>query len=542
MVDQTTEEDALISYPDKDLVYPSRLALRGITKQYPGCLANDHIDLDIAPGEIHALLGENGAGKSTLMKVIYGLVKPDSGSIFWRGKPIRIADPSHARNIGIGMVFQHFSLFETLTVTENIALALGTPHSAMGELRKRIEDVSKKYGMALNPDRCIHTLSIGERQRVEIVRCLVQDILLLILDEPTSVLTPQEVETLFITLRTLAAEGCSILFISHKLNEVKALCQNATVLRGGRVSGKCKPAEETPSSMARMMVGDDTPITTQYSKAEGKHTFLSVRNLSIATHDPFGTSLKNIHFEVRSGEIVGVAGVAGNGQEELLACLSGEELVIHASAINLPDGAIGNLPPAARRKLGVTFVPEERLGRGAVPNMSLRENGLLTGFFQGLVKNGLVDRQATENFAQKIINIFKVKAAGIHAHADSLSGGNLQKFIIGREVLQQPKLFIAAHPTWGVDIGAAVAIHQALIELRDSGAALLVVSEDIDELFLISDRICAIFDGQLSPLKATANTTIEEVGRWMAGDFNAPEVPVDTVTANADEEEHYVKA
>ena len=511
---------ALDELPVKDgLPMPSRLALRGITKQYPGCLANDRVDLDIKPGEIHALLGENGAGKSTLMKIIYGLVKPDQGKLYWRGNPLQIADPSHARSLGIGMVFQHFSLFETLSVTENIALALGTPAREMKTLSQKIAEVSKKYGMTLNPDRLVHTLSIGERQRVEIVRCLVQDIKLLILDEPTSVLTPQEVETLFITLRQLAKEGCSILFISHKLNEVQALCDGATVLRGGKVSGNCNPQQETPASMARMMVGDDTPIATEYIKVEGGAPFLIVSGLNKATHDPFGTHLKNIKLEVRSGEIVGVAGVAGNGQEELLAALSGEEPIKDGSSIHLADTAIGQLPPDQRRRLGVAFVPEERLGRGAVPNMSLRENSLLTGFLQGLVSKGMVQGDKTEAFARQIIERFKVKAGGTHSQAKSLSGGNLQKFIIGREILQNPKLLIAAHPTWGVDIGAAVAIHEALIQLRDQGAAILVVSEDIDELFQISDRICAICHGELSPLKPTADITIEQVGRWMAGDF-----------------------
>ncbi|WP_373086969.1 ABC transporter ATP-binding protein [Zhongshania sp.] len=505
---------------DELLQFPSRLALRGISKQYPGCLANDSIDLDIPPGEIHALLGENGAGKSTLMKVIYGLVKPDAGEIYWRGKSVRISDPSHARRLGIGMVFQHFSLFETLTVTQNIALALGTPAKEMRALGERISNVSARYGMRLNPDRLVHTLSIGERQRVEIVRCLVQDIHLLILDEPTSVLTPQEVNTLFVTLRQLATEGCSILFISHKLHEVRALCQKATVLRAGRVSGACVLGVETTSSIARMMVGDSTPISTTYTKVRAETPFLSVVGLNKATHDPFGTTLKNLAFEVRRGEILGIAGVAGNGQEELLAALSGEEPVKNGDSICLPDAAIGHLPPDARRRMGVAFVPEERLGRGAVPDMNLRENGLLTGFMQGLVRRGMVQSEKVVTFADQIITRFKVKAAGSHSEARSLSGGNLQKFIIGREVLQNPKLLITAHPTWGVDIGAAVAIHEALIGLRDQGASILVVSEDIDELFQISDRICAIFDGRMSPQKATAETTIEEVGRWMAGDFD----------------------
>ena len=499
--------------------HPSRLTLRGITKAYPGCVANDGIHLDIKPAEIHALLGENGAGKSTLMKIIYGLVKPDQGETLWDGLPIEIRDPAHARKLGIGMVFQHFSLFETLTVTENIALALGDDAGDLESLAAKIREVSEKYGMALNPDRHIHTLSVGERQRVEIVRCLVQPIKLLILDEPTSVLTPQEVETLFITLRKLAHEGCSILFISHKLDEVRALCHKATILRAGKVSGECLPTEESSESLARMMVGDDTPISTEYAKKIATEPFLQVRGLSRLSQDPFGVDLKQITFDVNAGEIVGIAGVAGNGQEELLAALSGEQPIENHDAIHFPEGAIGQLCPQERRAAGMAFVPEERLGRGAVPNMSLKENALLTGFLTGIVSKGMVSHRKTRSFAEEIISRFKVKTPSSETHAVSLSGGNLQKFIIGREIMQNPRLLIAAHPTWGVDIGAATAIHKALIELRDKGAAILVVSEDIDELFLISDRIGAICDGRLSPLKATPDTTLNEVGRWMAGDF-----------------------
>ncbi|MDP2548371.1 ABC transporter ATP-binding protein [Oceanobacter sp. 4_MG-2023] len=503
---------------------PPRLSLRGITKQYPGCIANDDVHLSIAPAEIHALLGENGAGKSTLMKVIYGLVKPDRGELLWDGLPLEVKDPAHARKMGIGMVFQHFSLFDTLTVTENIALALGDDAGELGPLAEKIRTVSEKYGMAINPEREIHTLSVGERQRVEIVRCLVQDIRLLILDEPTSVLTPQEVEVLFVTLRQLASEGCSILFISHKLNEVKALCHKATVLRGGRVSGACIPSEQDTTSMAKMMVGDDTPVSTTYPKVLGDKPVLEITQLDQPSHDPFGVHLKNLDLTVNAGEIVGIAGVAGNGQEELLASLSGEALsktgtvFFNTSSAGKTDVAL--LPPDQRRALGLGFVPEERLGRGAVPEMSLTENALLTGFLTGLVKQGMVGWQKTEAFADKIIKDYKVKTAGRHAQADSLSGGNLQKFIIGREILQDPKILIAAHPTWGVDIGAATAIHKALITLRDQGAAILVVSEDIDELFLISDRIGAICDGELSPIKPTPQSSIEELGRMMAGDFS----------------------
>ncbi|WP_293266940.1 ABC transporter ATP-binding protein [Neptunomonas sp.] len=499
---------------------PKRLIMQGITKQYPGCLANDSIDIDIGVGEIHALLGENGAGKSTLMKIIYGLVKPDAGEITWEGDKIRIKDPAHARKLGIGMVFQHFSLFETLTVTENIALALGDEAKDMKVLAEKIRTVSARYGMALNPDRYVHSLSVGERQRVEIVRCLVQDIRLLILDEPTSVLTPQEVDTLFVTLRRLAEEGCSILFISHKLNEVKALCHRATVLRAGHVSGACLPTEEDASSMARMMVGDETPISMAYDKVQGQDIFLQIRGLSRISEDPFGVDLKNINLDVHAGEIVGIAGVAGNGQEELLAALSGEDIIKNHDAIHFPCGPVGNLSPEKRRGKGLAFVPEERLGRGAVPDMSLKDNALLTGFLTGLIKNGMIDHESTDSFAKKIIKKFKVKTPNSGTHAKSLSGGNLQKFIIGREIMQNPRLLIAAHPTWGVDIGAATAIHQALIELRDNGAAILIVSEDIDELFQISDRLCALCDGALSPIKPAPSTTVEEVGRWMAGIFD----------------------
>jgi simple sugar transport system ATP-binding protein len=500
-----------------------QLELKGVTKQYPGCLANDKVDLSISAGEIHALLGENGAGKSTLMKMIYGVTRPDAGEIFWQGKLAAIKDPSTARKMGIGMVFQHFSLFETLTVTENIALALGDDAGDLKQLAERISIVSKQYGMELNPHRYIHSLSVGERQRVEIVRCLVQEIQLLILDEPTSVLTPQEVDRLFVTLRQLSADGCSILFISHILKEVQALCHSATILRAGKVTGDCIPAEAGATKMAQMMVGDDTPISSNYPKSAGTAPFLIVKDLNQTSEDPFGARLKGINFSVRSGEILGIAGVAGNGQEELLGALSGEHLASSAEQVSFQTKQVGLLGPRKRRELGLAFVPEERLGRGAVPEMSLEDNTLLTGFLQGLVSKGFINQTKTEQYAKKIITDYNVKTPSHKTAAQSLSGGNLQKFIIGREILQNPKLLVAAHPTWGVDIGAATAIHKALIELRDRGAAILVVSEDIDELFLISDRLGAICDGELSPTKATAETSIEEVGRWMTGVFDKPQ-------------------
>ncbi|WP_207284791.1 ABC transporter ATP-binding protein [Pseudomonas sp. FW300-N2A2] len=502
-----------------------RLQLRRISKRYPGCLANDAIDLSIAPGEIHALLGENGAGKSTLMKIIYGVTHADSGEMIWQGQRVTMRNPAQARGLGIGMVFQHFSLFETLSVAQNIALAMGAAAGTPKQLEPKIREVSRRYGMALEPERLVHSLSIGERQRVEIIRCLMQDIRLLILDEPTSVLTPQEADELFVTLRRLAAEGCSILFISHKLGEVRALCHSATVLRGGRVAGHCVPAQCSDQQLAKLMVGEAADLITDYPKVVGGDAFLNVSALSWHNPDPFGCSLKDIDLHVRRGEIVGIAGVAGNGQDELLALLSGEQRLHRNDGATLRfDGqAVAHLPPDARRKLGLAFVPAERLGHGAVPELSLADNALLSAFQQGLVRNGLIRRTKVKALAEEIIRRFGVKTPDAQTPARSLSGGNLQKFILGREILQQPKLLVAAHPTWGVDVGAAATIHRALIALRDAGAAILVISEDLDELFQISDRLGALCSGRLSPLRATVDTRLIDVGGWMAGQFDAPQ-------------------
>lgn len=502
-----------------------RLQLRRITKRYPGCLANDAIDLSIAPGEIHALLGENGAGKSTLMKIIYGVTHADSGEMFWQGQRVSMRNPAQARGLGIGMVFQHFSLFETLSVAQNIALAMGAAAGTPKQLEPKIREVSQRYGMALEPERLVHSLSIGERQRVEIIRCLMQDIRLLILDEPTSVLTPQEADELFVTLRRLAAEGCSILFISHKLGEVRALCHGATVLRGGRVAGHCVPAQCSDQQLAKLMVGEAAELITDYPKVTGGDAFLRVGGLSWHNPDPFGTSLQGIDLDVRSGEIVGIAGVAGNGQDELLALLSGEERLPRndGETISFAGQPVAHLPPDARRKLGLAFVPAERLGHGAVPELSLADNALLTAFQQGLVSRGLIQRGRVQALADEIIRRFGVKTPDAQTPARSLSGGNLQKFILGREILQQPKLLVAAHPTWGVDVGAAATIHRALIALRDAGAAILVISEDLDELFQISDRLGALCSGRLSPLRPTTDTRLTDVGGWMAGQFDTPQ-------------------
>ena len=497
-----------------------RLELRGIVKRFPGTLANDDVDLTLMPGEIHALLGENGAGKSTLVKIVYGVLKADGGDMLWRGEPVSVGSPAQARRLGIGMVFQHFSLFDSLTVAENIALGIDDK-VPIRELTERIGEVSERYGLTLDPARHVHTLSVGERQRVEIVRCLLQNPTLLIMDEPTSVLTPQEAERLFETLRRLADEGCTILYISHKLDEIRALCSKATVLRGGRVVAACDPRHETARSLAQMMIGSEL-VTPEHSgaSAEGDDR-LVVEHLTLESDHPFGTHLRDVSFTVRSGEIFGIAGVAGNGQLELLAALGGEQLT-RGEAIRIDGASVGRLGPRARRALGMSMVPEERLGRGAVPEMTLAENGLLSGHTRmGLLRRGLIRVARTVVYASSIIADFNVVARGPRAEARSLSGGNLQKFIIGREILQDPSLLIAAHPTWGVDAGAAAAIHQGLIDLARAGAAVLVVSQDLDELFAISDRLAVICNGRMSPTRLTRETTVEQAGLLMGGMFDA---------------------
>jgi ABC-type uncharacterized transport system ATPase subunit len=508
-----------------------RLELQGISKAYPAVVANDRIDLSVLPGEIHAVLGENGAGKSTLMKIIYGVVKPDSGTIRWNGESVEIGNPAIARSLGIGMVFQHFSLFETLTVGENVALAL-EPSAAGRGLGARIREVSERYGMPLDPRRRVHNMSVGERQRVEIVRCLLQHPKLLIMDEPTSVLTPQAVERLFETLRQLASEGCSILYISHKLDEIRALCHRASVLRGGRVTGECDPRTETTSSLARMMIGGELPHPRHRPATTRGDSALSVHGLSLPTDDPFGVSLHDIELSVHGGEIVGIAGVSGNGQKELMAALSGERAVKSAKSISLNGVPVGHLDAAARRTLGLAFIPEERLGRGAVPEMSLSDNALLTAHRQELTRRGFIRFDATRAYARATIDRFKVKAPGPEAAAQSLSGGNLQKYIVGREILQGPRAMIAAQPTWGVDVGASAQIRQALVDLRDEGVAVLIVSEELDELFEICDSLCVIARGRLSRTKAARETNAEEIGLLMSGSFidgSGPSTPPSAV-------------
>jgi ABC-type uncharacterized transport system ATPase subunit len=495
-----------------------RLELRGLTRRFGAAVANQSVDLVVQPGQIHALLGENGAGKSTLVKMVYGALRPDEGEILWEGKPLPPHDPRTARALGIGMVFQHFSLFEAMSVLENVALGLDHP-GPMPALARRIREVSREYGLPLDPEREVHTLSVGERQRIEIVRCLLQAPRLLVMDEPTSVLTPHEVKTLFETLQRLAAEGCSILYISHKLEEIRALCEVATILRAGRVVARCDPRLEDAAGLARMMMGADIvrPVRP-VAKTIAAERRLVLDALDLPAAEPTGVDLRGVVLEVRAGEIVGIAGIAGNGQTELFAAISGEMLAASANDMLIDERSCGHLGAQARRALGLCSVPEERNGHAAVPGFSLADNALLTAYGRaGLARGGMIRPRAAKKFAADVIDEYGVRCGGTGAAAATLSGGNLQKFILGREIKQNPGVLVVAQPTWGVDAGAAALIHQALISLAAGGAAVLLISQDLDELLTLAQRLGVLHAGRLSPVLPAGALSVAQIGLLMGG-------------------------
>ncbi|HET7544922.1 MAG TPA: ABC transporter ATP-binding protein [Polyangiaceae bacterium] len=491
-----------------------RLELQDICKAYPGVRANDGICLKVEAGEIHAVLGENGAGKSTLMKIIYGAVQPDSGRVFWQGEPVRVHSPEHARRLGISMVFQHFSLFESLTVAENVWL--GLREKSRAHVATRIRELCQNYGLAVEPERPVHSLSVGERQRVEIVRALLSEPKLLILDEPTSVLTPQAVSELFATLRRLARDGCSILYISHKLDEIRALCDACTVLRAGKVTGELRnPGQCSNAELSRLMIGAEPPALEHRPFQPGE-VLLDVQGLTRPKPNEYAMALEQLSFSVRAGEILGIAGVSGNGQAELLAALSGEDSRKGTGSLTLLGMDITRASAARRRKLGLHFVPEERLGRATVPSHSLANNALLTRR-AALPRSWLLQNKPLQRLAKHVIERFSVKASGPRAAARSLSGGNLQKYVVGREIDAAPRVLLVAQPTWGVDVGAAAQIRAELLKLRDAGSALLLISEELEELFELSDTLRVMAGGRLSPSIATAEANRTLIGEWMSG-------------------------
>ena len=492
-------------------------ALR-VVKVFGALRANDKVALKVRPGEIHALLGENGAGKSTLVKMIYGALQPTSGEFRWRGKKISIANPAAARKLGIGMVFQHFSLFEALTVAENIALAMPGKFDLAG-LSEKIARVSKEYGLPLEPSAIVADLSVGERQRIEIVRCLLQQPRLLIMDEPTAVLTPQEADRLFVVLARLAKEGCAVLYISHRLEEVKRLCHAATILRHGKVIANVDPKKETAASLAKLMVGGDIHVVRSPRKQKAGTVRLQLNDLNLPANGPFVVELRNISLDVKAGEVVAIAGVAGNGQAELFDAISGERLLARDGMIAFDGEPCGRSSVNERRNLGAAFVPEERLGHGAVPAFRLSENIVLTRHSSdpSLVKSGLLQKNGATAVSERVIAAYDVRKGTPDPEARALSGGNLQKFVVGRELDRQPGILVINQPTWGVDAGASATIRQAIIDLSRQGSAVLVISQDLDEIFEIAGSIAVISRGQLSETYAASGISMQQIGLLMAG-------------------------
>ncbi|MBX7212577.1 MAG: ABC transporter ATP-binding protein [Thermoflexales bacterium] len=495
------------------------LEMRGITKRFPGVLANDNITFDLRKGEIHALLGENGAGKSTLMNILYGLYHPDQGEVLLSGKSVRIHGPRDAIGLGIGMVHQHFMLVPPLTVAENIVLGM---EETRGPLLDSVTPVAKirkiaaEYGLEIDPDAKISDLSVGLQQRVEIVKTLYRNARVLVLDEPTAVLTPQEVEGLFITLRKLVSEGVSIIFISHKLKEVMAIANRITVLRQGRVVGSTTPAEADEAKLASMMVGRPVLLKVDKGPAQPRDTILSLSHIK-ALSDRRAQAVNDVSFEVKAGEIVGIAGVEGNGQSELVEVLTGLRTP-QSGAVTIGGHAMPNQSPRTVIKAGTSHIPEDRHKYGMIKDFPISVN-LVLSTFDGppFARNGILDDATITKQAERLIQEFDIRTPGPFTKIGSLSGGNQQKVVVAREFSRPMKLLIAAQPTRGVDVGSIEFIHKRIVEARDKGAAVLLVSAELDEIMSLSDRILVMFKGQIVGERVTAQTTRQDIGLLMMG-------------------------
>ena len=495
------------------------LEMHGITKRFPGVLANDQVDFDLMAGEVHTLLGENGAGKTTLMKILYGLHQADEGEILLHGEPVHIANPTDAIAHNIGMIHQHFMLVDTLTVAENVALGLPSSKGVRTDLdvvSDKIVSLGKQYGLQIDPSAVVWQLAVGQKQRVEIIKALYRDARLLILDEPTAVLTPQEVDQLFGTLRQMTAGGRGLIFISHKLHEVLALSDRITVLRQGRVTGHATPAGATRESLAEMMVGREVKLAPERPPVEVGAPGLVIRDLEV-----FGdrgiVSVDHLDLEVRSGEIVGLAGVSGNGQRELAEAIAGLREV-RSGSIEIAGTGVANDTPAEVRAAGLAYVPEGRMKDGSIGEFTVSENLLLIDHEDSkFLRHGLYDFGAIRRHSQALVKEYAVKTPTIDTPVRSLSGGNIQKLILARELSGTPKVLVASQPTRGVDIGAAEYIHSRLIAQRAEGTAILVISEDLDEVFALSDRIAVMYEGQIMGIVDPATTTREQIGLLMAG-------------------------
>ncbi len=495
------------------------LELKGITKRFPGVLANDRVDFDVRAGEVHALLGENGAGKSTLMKVLYGMYAPDEGEIWINGEPVSIASPTDAIGLGIGMIHQHFMLVESLTVAENVALGLPSsrgPLTDLDHVSKRILELADIYGLRVDPGAYIWQLAVGQKQRVEILKALYRGADLLILDEPTAVLTPQEVDEFFMTLRQMTKDGHAVIFISHKLHEVLDICDRVTVLRDGRRVDSCDIEGCTKASLAQMMVGREVTMKPYRVELKPGDARLVVRNLH-ALSNRETPALRGTDLAVHSGEILGLAGVSGNGQSELAEVITGLR-PLTGGEVFLEGEEITGLKPGQRTELGMAYIPEERMKDGMIQEFTVAENMILRDHDdEPFSKRGLLFLRVIADYADRLIEKFRIKTPSRDTMVKSLSGGNIQKAVVARELSRNPRVLIAAQPTRGVDIGATEYIHSLLLEQRQNGLAILLISEDLDEIMAMSDRIAVIYEGQIMGVVDADQATPEQLGLLMAG-------------------------
>ena len=493
----------------------TNLKISNVTKIYPGCIANDNISLEFESGKIYALLGENGAGKSTLVKILSGVIMPDDGQIFLNNKALKLNSPIDAKKNKIGMVFQHFNLFETLSVFENLII---DSNESRENLRKKIKSTMEKYNFSIDLDIPVLNLSAGQKQKVEIIRCLIRNPEVLIMDEPTSVLTEQETSELFSSLRQFSMEGILIIYITHKLKEVMSLCDDVAVMRKGQLVSVSKIKDEKIETLANKMVGQNLKnIKKKITKKKVSENLIKISNLNFSSPDPFETNLKNINFELNKGECLGVAGISGNGQSELFQILSGE-IISEKNSILLNGNPIGNLNPEQRREYLMAFSPEDRMEQAAIPQMKIFENVALNNFkSSNFFNNGLINEKKIKEHSKKILSDFSVNTNNVELKSQFLSGGNLQKLIMGRELITSPELLICFNPTWGLDVGAINYIHETLIKINEQKKSIILISTDTDELLKLSDKICVINKGKLSKIMDAENVTSEKLGLLMGG-------------------------
>ena len=491
------------------------LKITNISKIYPGCIANDNVSLNFNSGKIYALLGENGAGKSTLVKILSGVISPDKGEVFLNSKILKLNSPLDAKKNNIGMVFQHFNLFETLSVFENLSIDTSQDNI---NLRQRINDILSRYNFSIDLDVPVLNLSAGQKQKVEIIRCLLRDPKVLIMDEPTSVLTEQEADELFISLKKFCEEEILIIYITHKLKEVLSLCDEVAVMRKGKVVSVSQTKNEKIETLASKMVGQKlAKIKKKVKSSKNKDEIFKVKHLNFLSEDPFETNLLNLNFSVKKGECLGIAGISGNGQNELFQILSGE-IITDNSSIIFRNKEIAKLNPKQRREYLMAFSPEDRIAQAAVPELKIFENVALNNFkSSNFFENGLVNEKKIKEHSKKILSDFSINTDNVELKSQFLSGGNLQKLILGRELITSPELLICYNPTWGLDVGAINYIHETLIKINEQEKSTIIISTDTEELLKLCDRIVVIYKGKLSRIMESEEVTPEKLGILMGG-------------------------